>query len=557
MHKGTMRRGLLALLGLAGATMFGGAAMAADISRPVYKAPPAGALPVAYDWTGFYIGGHVGYGWADKYWQRRFGFGRSRTTPTDSSAAARSASTTRSASSCSASKATSPGRTSRAAPRRSSGSRAPVDATFNTEVDWTATLTGRLGLAFDRWLVYGKGGVAWADDSYATNRYTFPARSRSATPASAGPPAPASNTPSRRTGRRSSNTTTWTSAPAPFRSRRHLDRHRPADPCGQVRHQLQVRRRPDRGALLSQLRTFSRLKQPRGTAPGFFRLRAIPSVTLAQVLLLCAAGRSGDVMNFVLGICAAVAALVGLGLLWWRSRVGREIALMASLADQRRRHHRAAAARHGRRGEGHAAGARAAHGRILATALPPITNPRSSARKPITSATSQGRDQRRTRTTTVYTEHEIRPVPGRGPDRQGSASISTAPRSRRSQVVNEPTAARAAAAAGRSAASCRRWPARNASYRRKESILAPDIAVYVLGEVQQGGLIGKPARGSKNRTFVISHKSEEERTNSLASTTRWLLAIGIIAAGLVRGIRVGRRPTSSQGRSRAPEPYPA
>ena len=36
-------------------------------------------------------------------------------------------------------------------------------------------------------------------------------------------------------------------------------------------------------------------------------------------------------MNLVLGICAAVAALIGLGLLWWRSRVGREIALMASL----------------------------------------------------------------------------------------------------------------------------------------------------------------------------------------------------------------------------------
>ena len=30
MHKGTMRRVKLALLGLAGATMFGGAAMAAD-----------------------------------------------------------------------------------------------------------------------------------------------------------------------------------------------------------------------------------------------------------------------------------------------------------------------------------------------------------------------------------------------------------------------------------------------------------------------------------------------------------------------------------------------
>src|SRR5215212_8121197 len=36
-------------------------------------------------------------------------------------------------------------------------------------------------------------------------------------------------------------------------------------------------------------------------------------------------------MNLVLGICAAVAAFVAVGLLWWRSRVGQEIALMASL----------------------------------------------------------------------------------------------------------------------------------------------------------------------------------------------------------------------------------
>jgi hypothetical protein len=68
--------------------------------------------------------------------------------------------------------------------------------------------------------------------------------------------------------------------------------------------------------------------------------------------------------------------------------------------------------------------------------------------------------------------------------------------------------------------------------------------VYVLGEVQQGGLIGQPASGSKNKTFVISHKSEEERVKSLTSTTRWLLAIGIIllVAAVVLagfGVKVG------------------
>ncbi len=35
-------------------------ASAADIARPVYKAAP---VIMAYNWSGFYIGGNVGYGW--------------------------------------------------------------------------------------------------------------------------------------------------------------------------------------------------------------------------------------------------------------------------------------------------------------------------------------------------------------------------------------------------------------------------------------------------------------------------------------------------------------
>src|SRR2546421_919176 len=76
MHKGTTRN----LLVLAGLTVFSGAALAADIARPVYKAPPAGVLPVAYDWTGFYVGGHVGYGWAEKDWRDAFGLNVSNKT---------------------------------------------------------------------------------------------------------------------------------------------------------------------------------------------------------------------------------------------------------------------------------------------------------------------------------------------------------------------------------------------------------------------------------------------------------------------------------------------
>jgi hypothetical protein len=90
----------------------------------------------------------------------------------------------------------------------------------------------------------------------------------------------------------------------------------------------------------------------------------------------------------------------------------------------------------------------------------------------------------------------------------------------------------------------------NSTYTRKESILPADIPVFVLGEVQQDGLIGKPARNSKNKIFVISHKSKEERTTSLTKTARWLLAIAIVllvvAAGLAAlGIKEGPQKTST------------
>ena len=71
----------------------------------------------------------------------------------------------------------------------------------------------------------------------------------------------------------------------------------------------------------------------------------------------------------------------------------------------------------------------------------------------------------------------------------------------------------------------------NATYARTESILAPDIPVFVLGEVQQGGLIGKPAKGSHNKIFVISHKSKDERTRSLTKTARWLLIFVVLSLG--------------------------
>lgn len=55
------------------------------------------------------------------------------------------------------------------------------------------------------------------------------------------------------------------------------------------------------------------------------------------------------------------------------------------------------------------------------------------------------------------------------------------------------------------------------SQTRIENTLGFDIPVYVLAEVRADGSIGAPAKGSRNKTFIVSTKSEEERSQKLAS----------------------------------------
>src|ERR1700730_2435916 len=52
--------------GIAAAAFCGAPALAADmpVKGPVYKAAPA---PM-FNWSGFYVGGHVGYAWSDPHW---------------------------------------------------------------------------------------------------------------------------------------------------------------------------------------------------------------------------------------------------------------------------------------------------------------------------------------------------------------------------------------------------------------------------------------------------------------------------------------------------------
>jgi outer membrane immunogenic protein len=170
-----------ALIGVAGiALVIGAPALAADLPL---KAPPA-PVAIAYDWTGFYFGGHVGGAWGNKTWLEDAtgsgtGLGPAAAGLVDAKydvsgflgggqvgfnyqtgrivwgieADLSGASITGGGGACFT--AVGPGNT------------------CSSKTDWLGTVTGRLGYAFDRTLVYVKGGYAAAHDKYS-NPFTFP-----------------------------------------------------------------------------------------------------------------------------------------------------------------------------------------------------------------------------------------------------------------------------------------------------------------------------------------------------------------------------------------------
>jgi len=230
-------------------------------------------------------------------------------------------------------------------------------------------------------------------------------------------------------------------------------------------------------------------------------------------------------MDTVFVVFAAIAAVVGLGLMFWRWRVSKELAVMASTATS---------------GAGSVAGLapgtlaevmgslRVRTPLIAEFSQKPCAYYKSEIEREETyyERDSNGREERKTRTTTVYSNMQfgqclVEDATGKvGIDFDGAKVEAIG-------VVNEPTAA-PNTATGLVGGVLSALSNSNARYQRKESILPADIPVYVIGEVQPGGLIGKHAKDSKNRLFVISHKSKDERTTSLRATARWLLVISLV-----------------------------
>jgi outer membrane immunogenic protein len=206
--------------------------LAADL--PFKAAPPAVAPAAAFDWSGVYVGAHIGGGWATNDisdpglgivgallgvppvqtvdssglvgglqagWNYQIGrlvIG----SEVDFSWADINGSNT--------------------------AAFAPVGAgilfnrTLTANTDWTATSTIRLGYARDRWMFYSKAGAAFAHTNYTSNwtaaagGATATLFTERATSASAGPSAP--NGRSGTTGRPSSSMTSRTSDPRRSRS---------------------------------------------------------------------------------------------------------------------------------------------------------------------------------------------------------------------------------------------------------------------------------------------------------------------------------------------------
>jgi high affinity Mn2+ porin len=130
-------------------------AAAADLPRLPIKAP---AFKAVYNWTGFYLGGHVGYGGGS------FGPG---TNPLPEQGVFFPHSVTGLIGGYQAGYLRQFSNNVVLGIEADASFTAPVDgpalvrAPFNTTLDYVGTVRGRIGYAFGRWLPYATGGFAW------------------------------------------------------------------------------------------------------------------------------------------------------------------------------------------------------------------------------------------------------------------------------------------------------------------------------------------------------------------------------------------------------------
>jgi outer membrane immunogenic protein len=164
-----MKKALLASAAL-GTLLIGNPSLAADLA---VRGPWVAAIPV-FTWTGCYVGTHVGGGWADETITApaivpgvsvtghtagvlgggqvgcNLQFARNWVIGIEGEGSA----------------ADIKGDTNQTI--------LGITGTASAKTDWIASATARLGYTWDRWLIYGKGGAAWAHNNYSLSIPVFP-----------------------------------------------------------------------------------------------------------------------------------------------------------------------------------------------------------------------------------------------------------------------------------------------------------------------------------------------------------------------------------------------
>jgi outer membrane immunogenic protein len=156
---------LAAIIGLGAAQT----AVAADLpARPVYKAPVM--MPV-YNWSGVYVGAHIGGGWSSA----------DIIDPTSNESIHISSSGFLGGGQIGAnwqwSSLVLGLQADISGTDLSSTEVTPFSptSTVSHKTDWVATVTGRIGYAQNNWLAYAKGGVAFAHNKYSLVDPSIPA----------------------------------------------------------------------------------------------------------------------------------------------------------------------------------------------------------------------------------------------------------------------------------------------------------------------------------------------------------------------------------------------
>ena len=120
-------------IGVSALALVGSAGMALAADLPNYQPPPASQVynpAPAYDWTGPYVGLTGGYGWGTSSGWIGGAYA---------------------------------GYNFQVNPNWVVGLEGDIVATGKSSNSWDSTLRGRLGYAYDRYLFYGTGGVAFGD----------------------------------------------------------------------------------------------------------------------------------------------------------------------------------------------------------------------------------------------------------------------------------------------------------------------------------------------------------------------------------------------------------